>query len=233
MGKNKYVLVLGSKPNSKLPAVNIEHVYAANAAIKLADKYYEYGISKNDITSVTTGKQLLKKNVQDGVLNIKPGNLTSRRWEIPEIIVENLEETLITQMSDKDQKDFQKKYIGYGLYTSEFKAIYTMLKIDKAKAIKRIRNIIKHDISAGLSTGLFAILLAANDFPKHTILISGIGLKEGSHFYDKNLTFPLWRAVLDKEMVKYFSTDLKKRLISTDMNFAKILDVDLYRGETI
>jgi len=233
MGKNKYVLVLGSKPNSELPAVNVEHVYAANAAIKLADRYFKFGISKHDITSVTTGKQLLKKDVQDGVLNIKPGNLISRRWDIPEIIMENLEESLITQMSDKDQKDFQKKYIGYGLYTSEFKAIYTMLKIDKNKAIQRIRNIINYDFSAGLSTGLFAILLAANDFPKHTILISGIGLKEGSHFYNENLTFPLWRAVLDKEMVKYFPSDLKKRLISTDLNFAKILDVDIYSGETI
>lgn len=233
MEKSKTVLVLGSKPGSDLPAVKVDHIYAANAAITLANNYLDLGLSKEDFTSVTTGKQLKKEKVHDSVLAVQPSCIVSRRWEIPDVIRNGLSNTEIVQLTDKEQESFQKQYLGYGRYIAEVKVIFSMLKVDVKAGLRRLRDVSRLKISGGLSTGLYAVLVAAHNHPDHKIIVAGIGLDAGAHFYDNKLEFPLWRGFLDKEMVKYFSQDLKQRIVTTDPSFAKNVGVKMYEGEVL
>lgn len=233
MEKAKTILVLGSKPGSDLPAVRVDHIYAANAAITLADKYINLGLSQKDFTSVTTGKQLKKVEVCDSVLSVQPHRIVSRRWDIPETIRNGLNNTEIIQLTDKEQEEFQKQYLGYGRYLAEIKVIFSMFKVDVKAALSRLRAVAKFKLSGGLSTGLYAVLVAAHNHPDHTIIVAGIGLNAGTHFYNNNLDFPLWRGLLDKEMVKYLSPDLKQRIFTTDSSFAKNVGVKMYNGEVL
>ncbi|MFP4698141.1 MAG: hypothetical protein ACLFMO_05485 [Eubacteriales bacterium] len=230
MQNSKTILVLGSKPDSDLPAVKVDHIYAANAAIILANNYISIGLTNKDFTSVTTGKQLKKPEVQDSVLSVQPSCIISRRWEIPDNIKNGLTNTRIIRLTDKEQEDFQKQYLGFGRYLAEIKVILSMVKVDIKAGLSRLKAIAKLNLSGGLSTGLYAVLVAAHNHPEHTIIVAGIGLDAGTHFNDNKLKFPLWRGLLDKEMVKYFSPDLKQRIFTTDSNFAKNVGVKIYEG---
>ena len=75
---NKYILVLGSKPDSFIPNLNYSHIYAANGA---AEK--TVGLRKNsktvEFTSIVGGLEFLKNlKVQKRVIKSNPDNLISR-----------------------------------------------------------------------------------------------------------------------------------------------------------
>ena len=75
---NKFILILGSKPDLIIPKVDYSHIYAANGASALARSIIEAN-SKVYFTSVVGGREFLKNSkVQLRVINSKPDRLISR-----------------------------------------------------------------------------------------------------------------------------------------------------------
>ena len=53
--------------------------------------------------------------------------------------------------------------------------------------IKRLFKLLKKGSINGVSTGFFSILYALNE-SNHKVIISGIGMEGGGHYYNKILT---------------------------------------------
>ena len=78
----KYVLVIGSKPFSKLPKIPVEKIYCANGAAERCHEYIEI-FNKTIITSVVSASEFNKrKEVRERVLKINPDNIYCRFGEI-------------------------------------------------------------------------------------------------------------------------------------------------------
>ena len=60
--KDKYILVLGSKPNSYIPKVEVSHVYSANAATHRASLYKDF-YPETCLVSMVGGREF-DKNIQ-------------------------------------------------------------------------------------------------------------------------------------------------------------------------
>ena len=70
--KDNYILVLGSKPNSFIPNIKADYVYAANGAAEMAAKY-KVIFPETKIVSVVTAPEFEKNmQVQTRVLDSVP-----------------------------------------------------------------------------------------------------------------------------------------------------------------
>ena len=84
-----YVLVIGSKPFSKLPNILVKKIYCANGA---AERAYEYKKKfKNiQVTSVVGASEFNRTlEVRDRVLKLKPDNIFCRSGKINEVYFNN------------------------------------------------------------------------------------------------------------------------------------------------
>ena len=54
--KNDYILVLGSKPNSKIPKIQVDSIFAANGAAEIAKNYLNL-FPKTIFTSVIGARE--------------------------------------------------------------------------------------------------------------------------------------------------------------------------------
>ena len=80
--KDKYILVLGSKPNSKIPLIEVSNIYAANGASEIGT-YYKKFYPKSKLISIVGVKEFEKNiEVQRRVLGSKPEELISRSGKI-------------------------------------------------------------------------------------------------------------------------------------------------------
>ena len=67
--KIEYVLILGSKPDYKIPNLFFKHIYAANGAIERVKKYETF-FSRFELTSVLGGREFERNlEVKKRVLN--------------------------------------------------------------------------------------------------------------------------------------------------------------------
>jgi len=75
---NKYILVVGSKPDSMLPDLKVEEILTANGAAEKAKKYIEK-FENTKFTAVIGGSEFLKNSqVKKRVINSNPDFLVSR-----------------------------------------------------------------------------------------------------------------------------------------------------------
>mgnify|MGYP002005540341 FL=1 len=89
--------------------------------------------------------------------------------------------------------------------------------IDKVKHLLRT---IKNSNLTGVSTGFFAILCALKNHPDKEIIISGIGMSGGGHYYDVNSNRYSKRSLVDRELILNLKNNFKKKLYTTDQNLA-------------
>ena len=80
--KNDYVLILGSKPGSPMPNIEVTDVYAANGAAERAKTYKTFFPSANIISVI--GAREFEKNieVQKRVLDASPDIVVSRSGKL-------------------------------------------------------------------------------------------------------------------------------------------------------
>ena len=76
--RNKYILVLGSKPNSIIPNIKADYVYAANGAAEIAENYKKNYINTKIVSVVTAPEFERNHEVQKRVINSNPDILVSR-----------------------------------------------------------------------------------------------------------------------------------------------------------
>ena len=226
-----YVLVIGSKPLSKLPNIFVKKIYCANGA---AERVHEYKkkFENTQITSVVGALEFNKRlEVRDRVLKLKPDNIFCRSGKLYEEYFNNnfIKKVNIINLSKLKQFIWQAKFYKFGIIT----LFFSELSYENI-LLKKIKHLYDCIIGKGFlcsSTGLFAILLAYLENPNSTILVSGIGIKSGGEtFYgsNKNKTS---RSNVDQKLFLKLKKKIKKKLITTDKEMSFFCKIPLWDKE--
>lgn len=231
--QNKPVLVIGSKPGSKLPILEFKKIYTANGAAERAIYYKK----KNKSTKLIclAGQKNFEKDfrVRKRILKSKPDRLIIRfgKVKIPKLLNKKCK---IEFLSFNKQWKFQKKFfINKGLSMLAGELFY---KEELTKKIKRFYKSFKNKDFQGISTGFYAILLALHENPNSKIIVSGIGMSGGGHFY-KNIRSKKFnydsRSAVDRYLVNKLNKKLNKKIFSLDRDFANITKTSLWSGKNV
>jgi hypothetical protein len=219
---NNSILVLGSKPGSLLPKIKFQKIYTANGAAARSNFYKK--INPNINLICVTGFKSFSKDfrVRSRIIKSNPNKLIFRfkKNELP-ILFKN--KCAVKTMNYIDQWNFQKQFFyhpNFSLLIGELS--YKENFINKIK--KLLRFFFKRNLQ-GTSTGVFSILLALYENPKSKIIVAGIGLSGGRHFYEnsRNKTFNYnSRSAVDQYLIKRLKKKYKSRIYSVDKDFVKI-----------
>ena len=192
--KNNYILVLGSKPDSKIPLIEVSNIYAANGASEIGT-FYKTFYPKKKLISIVGGKEFEKNiEVQRRVLESKPEELISRSGNI------NISKYNFTNLM---KYSFFTHYRALFFNPFFFKTNFFDVLIKETFYEKDLLNKIKHMYRCfryGVSTGFFSILYALKNHPECQILISGIGMSKGSHLYNDNNRYDK-RSIVDRKLI--------------------------------
>ena len=227
MNNKKFVLVIGSKPDSKLPNIAVEKVYSANGAAERAQKYFGiYG--RKSFTAVCGSLEFFKnEHVKERVLRANPNLIFFRSGKVLEKNFSQFSDKLnFVSKSRNEQILFQAKYVKYGLLS----IILAELTHEEGliNNIKHLRKIFKQNGMLGVNTGFFSILLANYENPDSYIVCSGIGIKTvGKSFHPSLGTSK--RAVIDKKIYKYLNLDIKNKLMTTDKEMSEFCNIPLIK----
>ncbi len=221
----KSVLVLGSKPGSFLPDINVGKIYTANGAAERAE-IYRKKFKNNELICICGASEFARnEHVSSRIIKSKPQKLIIRSGKI-ELPDEIKNDTKLVCMGAKNQWNFQKHffyYNGISLFLSEF--LHQEKFLDKFKhVIKSIRN----NNLWGVSTGFFAILLALSENLDSNIIVSGIGMRGGKQFYKSERSkYFIYdsRARIDRFMIKKLKKTFKKRLFSLDNELVELASI--------
>ena len=221
--EKKCILIIGSKPESKLPHLDVETLYTANGAAERA-REYKKKYPKTNFISIVSGFEFIKNiEVQKRVIEAKPSFLISRSDKI-ELSKYNFSKSMkFLYFSNLNQYLFQCQFFKFGildLLVSEFKYEQTIINkfILFAKTIKYFR-------FSGVSTGFFTILYALKKHPKLKVIITGIGMKGGGHFYNLDTKYSINRANVDRALMKNIKKKYKERLFTIDSEFARLTGI--------
>ena len=233
------VLVLGSKPDAFIPDINPIAIVSANGAAERAKLYLEkhpYAIPL--ISIVSSDMNFSGNDVFYRVLSANPVQLIARRQKLTGLhnVIENkldhqdsANTIKLVQMTEKAQWDFQADLLGLK------NLLYAELGYQNrfSGKLKRFRQFKSNGSLLGASTGLFAGLYASSMFSDCKILLAGIGVESGGHFYEKTSHGNHGkRALVDYRIWKTMPADLKRRFLTTDLSLSKVAlmeHLDIYR----
>jgi len=221
------ILVLGSKPDSKLPDLKVSKIYTANGAAEKAE-FYRKKYFENELICITGASEFLRnKHVSKRIIKSKPNRLIIRSGIVDLPCVLN-GHTQLKCLSSLNQWCFQSNFFRFNFFSLFISEFYYQKKIlDK---IIHIAKAIKNKKIQGISTGFFAILLALIENPNANVLISGIGMKGGKQFYKSersNYFIYDSRARVDRFLVKLLLKKYKNRLYTYDKDLAEIAEISL------
>ena len=110
MNKDK-ILILGSKPNMKIPLLDFKKIYSSNAS-GIAKKYQK---KINNITYLRSGcKNFIKLNEIKRIIDSQPDELIIRSYK--KKYINNFNISLKKKfISNYDQIRFQSKFLEHGL----------------------------------------------------------------------------------------------------------------------
>lgn len=225
-----HILVIGSKPKSFLPNINPKKIYTANLAIERLNFYLEKNSNSNVVSVV--GNNFFNINYYvEKLKQYKPNTLITTNGKVN---LENyFDEEFIKNSSyrflENKGRDFQKKYFNSFIFRIADLGLIFSNKSLIIGFLRFIYNIlIKRRKPMGLTTGCLTILLALSDNIDSKIVVTGIGLEGGKHYYSSNRSYPDYRGWADAYLMKHLPNSLKKRLETTDLNFSRIVGVKLF-----
>jgi len=242
---SKYVLVFGSKPDSKIPDIKVKKIYSANGAAERAMLYKEK--YPNTFHTALIGAKEFEENinVSSRVIKSRPDKLLVRMGQIK--LPNELRNTKeITYSDQQDQFKFQSKFYKFGKLDIIFGETFYYEK-NIIKILKHFKMCTSYRGFLGASTGFYSILLALYENPDCEIIVSGIGLVEGGHYYtskdaygfiskttkkklenNHNLKLNKFRNTsrcrVERYLINRIKNKYKKRIISTD-------DTMVYHGK--
>ena len=226
---NNNILVLGSKPESKLPDIHVDKIYTANGAAERSI-YFRKKYSKNELISIVGAREFSRnQNVSSRIIASKPERIIIRSGKIN--LPPQLEKyTKLICLSNSEQWNFQSKFFQnkkISLLLAElqyqenlFNKITHFLKSIKQKNIQ------------GVSTGFYAILLALEENPHSNIIISGIGMRGGKQFYrsERSKVFVYdSRASVDRYLVTKLLENYKNKLYTLDSDLVEVSNIHKWR----
>jgi len=224
-----YVLILGSKPNSKFPKFKVKKIFSANGAAARVKDYLK--IYPNTIFEAIVGSREFEKNleVQERVIESKPSKIIARSGFVnfDNYNFGNIEKF---HFSSNKQLDFQSKFFKFGKLGVIFCESYYEKKI--FKKIMHILLSFKKGIIGGASTGLFAILYALYENKDSKIIVSGIGMSGGGHFYKEDTNKYSNRSNVDKKLMQIIKNRYKDRIFTLDKELEKNSKIKHLQVET-
>ena len=153
MHDKKYVLILGSKPDSKLPNIKVEKVYTANGAAEKAQKYLDR-FPDTPFTAVIGGREFeMNEEVQKRVTKSNPDILLSRSGSINFKKYDFTKKTNYQFFSFKEAFLFQSQFFKLHILDIFIKEFYYEEKI--FNKIYHVLKLIKNGKLGGVSTGFF------------------------------------------------------------------------------
>ena len=224
------VLILGSKPKSKIPKIEVSKIYTANGAAYKVEEYKKYFKDISHTCIIGVDHFLGNNDVKEKVENS----------EIDELIIRGKRKIKIDSFRSKpsilylnnlDQLKIQSKVFN----NSFFNLIYGETKYEIniiSKIIHFMRCVKKRKIQA-VSTGFFSIIYASLMNPNSELIISGIGMQEDHDLYNKKEEGFVKRARVDKFLVKKLDKKFKEKIFTTDTLLASYAGFKLWKGSFI
>ena len=226
----KNILVLGSKPGSMLPNIKVEKIYTANGAAEKAQKYLDR-FPNTPFTAVIGGREFeINEEVQKRVIKSHPDILLSRSGSIKFEKYDFPKKTNYEFFSFKEALFFQSQFFKLNILDILIKEFYYEEKI--SSKIIHVLRLIKNGKLGGVSTGFFSILHALKLYPESDIIISGIGMSFGGHFYDKKGSRYNNRSKVDIALMKNLKKKFKNRLYTLDVDLNTNTKINLFKLET-
>ena len=225
--ENNFILVLGSKPGSKLPNIDVSKVYSANGAAERALNYFNK-FGKKELTCVCGSMEFFKNlEVRSRIIKAKPNLIYFRSGKINgEDLNQYITNTKFVSLSRNKQILFQSQFLRYKIL-SILRAEWNHEKDFKSK-FKHLLKIFRQGGMLGASTGLYSIILAKFENPDKKILVSGIGIKSiGDSFYGTIGTTK--RAQVDKKIFFDLDKSIKKNLSTTDQEMSEFCSIPLIK----
>jgi len=225
--ENNFVLVLGSKPESKLPNIDVSKVYSANGAAERALNYFNK-FGKKELTCVCGSMEFFKnEEVRSRVIKAEPSFIYFRSGKIDrENLNQYIKNTKFVSLSRNEQILFQSQFLKYRIF-SILRAEWNHEKDFKSK-FKHLFKIFRQGGMLGASTGLYSIMLAKFENPSKKILVSGIGIKSiGDSFYGTIGTTK--RVHVDKKIFFDLDDSIKDNLSTTDQEMSEFCSIPLIK----
>ena len=132
--------------------------------------------------------------------------------------------------SFKEALFFQSQFFKLNILDILIKEFYYEEKI--SSKIIHVLRLIKDGKLGGVSTGFFSILHALKLYPESDIIISGIGMSFGGHFYDKKGSRYNNRSKVDIALMKNLKKKFKNRLYTLDVDLNTNTKINLFKLET-
>ncbi len=207
-----YVLVLGSKPDSQLPDIKVKKIYSANGAAERAIFYKKKYPNIEHVSLIGAKEFMENENVSKRVIHSKPNKLIIRMGKIK--IPKELEKTSEILFTDqKEQSLFQSKFYKFGIIDLILGESF-FYELNPIKMINHIKMCIMYRGFLGASTGFYSILLALYENPECEVIVSGIGLVEGGHYYTTKESYG-FLSKTTKELISKNKLDLKNKFRNT------------------
>ena len=217
-----YCIVLGSKPNAPLPDVQPVRVFSANAAAAL-EKHYRYAETVH--RAIVSSLQYKNDTVFQKIVQAKPDEIIIRGHKIKNN-PDPVDGIKVVYFDGNKQFRLETKYFG----------VYNLRAFLLRPGIKKIKSLIRHvqgiDYIFGTSTGLWSVLYALDMYPGKKVIVAGVGLQGGGHFYGKG-EFRNEDGIKDYLIAKHLHKDAKERLYTTDPYFSEHVGVALWDGPVL
>ena len=220
------ILILGSGPQKTIAKKEFKKIYASNASIIKCKDY----LSHNDnieIISVVTEEGLLSDiPTQKNIREMKPNKIVVRKKTNKDLPDFNFK-FKTSVFSHVEQYEFQKKFFINAIIFLPFAEIFYGNTFKEK--LRHLINIFKYKKSAmGISTGFYAILIAAFENPNSQIYINGITMSNSKHFYEligkENKIMS--RHKVDNFMIKLLLKKFRLNLYTTNFNFSKLAKIN-------
>lgn len=216
---SEYCIVLGSKPQAPLPDIDPVHIFTANAAAALAPNYRSTGAAH---TAIVSSLQFKNETVFNKVINARPAEIIIRGHKIKNN-PDPVDNIPVTYINGNEQFRLESKYFGF----------YNLRAFLLRPGINKIKSLIRHlqgtDYIFGTSTGLWSILYALDKYPEKKVIVAGIGLQGGGHFYGKD-EFRNEDGIKDYLIAKNLKRKARERVFTTDAKFAERTGATFWDG---
>ena len=232
MNNSESILVLGSRHGCNLPDLKVKMVFSSNASATKA-KIYKEKYSDVPLVCCTTVKEFTKNDiVKNAIMNSLPNKIIVRGGEVEEL--KKLSNCKVKFMSHLEQRKFQSNFYKYK------KISFFLGEMRYRRTLKKTLSYFYHrflnNSFLGASTGLFSILLALSENENSNIIISGIGLDGGPHFYKSDREVDQDhspRARVDQYLINAVESKYKKRIMTLDKEMAKDAQIRFWEGKVI
>lgn len=222
------ILILGSKPFSKIPKYKFSKIYSSNGSAEKIYFFNDYLTNFKHTCIIGADHFLGNKEVNKKVSETRIDNLIVRGNR--QISLEFFKfKPKVKYLSAFNQLNIQSKIFENFF----FEIITAELKYEKKLIMKfqYFMKCLKNLKLMGISTGFFSILYAHLENPNSQLVISGIGMSEDETKYDgKSIGF-LKRARIDQHMIKQAKNSFKDKIITTDKDSAENNLLKIWDGD--